>query len=76
MPLILVALARQRTPIGQFEIALAALQGLDRWLLVNGQDQRVFRRIEIKPNDFGGFRRKVGVVTFAPAFAGRKVDLL
>src|SRR5882757_6245527 len=48
VPLILVALARQRTPIGQFEIALAALQGLDRWLLFRtrfcGPKDRSFER--------------------------------
>src|SRR6202040_2499520 len=76
VPFVIVALARQRAPIGKLQIALAALQGLDRGLFIDRKNKRVFRRIEVKPDNLGGFRRKIGIVAFAPAFAGREIDVL
>ena len=76
MPLVIVALACERAPIGKLEIALFAFQSLDGGLFVDGENQGVLRRIKIKPHDFGRLRRKVGIVAFAPAFTRGKIDLL
>jgi hypothetical protein len=40
MPFVIVALARQRASIGELEIALLALQGLDGGLFVNSENER------------------------------------
>src|ERR1700730_5499027 len=42
------------------------LQRLDRRLLVDAQDQRMFRRVQVEPDDIGGFGGKLLVGADAP----------
>jgi hypothetical protein len=48
VPFVIVALSRQGAPIGEFEIALAALKCLGRRFLIDGKHERILGRIEIK----------------------------
>src|ERR1700736_5838669 len=76
MPLVVVALARQGTPIGQLEITLRPLQRLDRGLFVNAEHNGLLGRGDIETNNVGGFGRKVRVVALAPGLASLKIDLV
>ena len=58
----------------QLQIALGSLQGLDRRLLVDTQNDRLGRRVNIEADQVGGFRRKRGIVALAPGLAGGKID--
>src|SRR3972149_6147942 len=42
------------------EDGLEAVQGLNRALLVEGEHSRMARRVQVEPNDVGGFRLEVG----------------
>src|SRR5262245_9740330 len=74
--LVVVALAAQRPPAGQFEIALGALQRLDRGLLIDANDDRVVRRRHIEPDNISRLGDEVRIAALAPGFAARKVNLL
>src|SRR5271166_4517518 len=74
--LVVVRLAGERAAVRQLEIALGALQGLDRRLLVDGEHDRILGRRHVEANDLGRFGHKVGVIALAPGLATRKVDLL
>src|SRR5258705_12147306 len=50
--------------------------GIDGVLLVDTENNRLGRRIDIKADHIGSFRRKRGVVALAPGFAGGKVDIV
>ena len=76
VPLVVVALAGQGAPVRQLQIALRPLQGLDRRLFVNTENNRLGRRIDIKPDHIGGFRHERRVVALAPRLAGGKVDIV
>src|SRR5437660_678293 len=76
MPLVVMALAGQGTSVRQLQIALRPLQGLDRRLFVDAENNRLGRRIDIKADHIGGFRHKRGVVALAPRLAGGKVDIV
>ena len=58
------------------EIALRAFERLDVRLLVDRDDERTLRRVEIEPDDLGRLGGKLGIVALAPRLAPRKVDLL
>ena len=70
------AVAGQRPAVGQLQIALRALQRLDRGLLVDADHDRVFRRRQVQADHIGGLGGKVGVVALAPGLAPGEVDLL
>src|ERR1700712_3738842 len=55
MPLIIVRLADHRAATWQLEIALGALERLDRGLLVDRQDDGILRRGHIKADDLCRF---------------------
>src|SRR5713101_7462093 len=74
--LVIVALAGQRPSVRQLQIALRPLQGLDRRLFVDTQNNRLGGWIDVEADHIGGFRRERWVVAFAPGFAGGKVDIV
>ena len=74
VPPVVVAVAGQGAPVRQLQIALRPLQGLDRRLFVDTENNRLGRGIDIEPDHIGGFRRERGIVALAPGFAGGKVD--
>src|SRR3984957_5029662 len=74
MPLVVMALSGQGASVWQLQIALCSLQGLDRRLLVDTQNNRLGGRIDIEADHVGGFRRKRGVVALAPGLAGGEID--
>src|SRR5436190_16679767 len=76
VPLVIVALASQGTSVRQLQIALRPLQGLDRRLFVDTQNNRLGGRIDIEADHIGGFRRELGVVALTPRFASRKIDIV
>ncbi len=71
-----MALAGQRPPVGQLQIALLALECLDRWFLVDRQHEGVARRIEVEPDDLRRLGGERGIVALAPRLACRQIDLL
>jgi hypothetical protein len=76
MPLVIVALAGQGAAIGQLQITLRSLQGLDRVLLVHAQHNRLRGRGDLEANNIGGFGREVRVVALTPGLASHEVDLV
>ena len=76
VPLVVVALAGERAAIGKLQIALFALQGLDRGLLVHAQHDGVLGRRQVEPDDVRGLGGKLGIVTFAPGLARSQIDLV
>lgn len=75
-PLVVVALPGQGASVRQLQVALRPFQRLDRRLLVGTQNDRLGRRIDVKADHIGGFRRKLRVIALAPGLAGRKVDIM
>src|SRR4051812_47843523 len=76
VPLVVVALAGQGAPVRQLQITLRPLQGLDRRLFVDTENNRLGRWIDIEADHIGGFRYELGVIALAPGFAGDKVDIV
>src|SRR5438552_3950337 len=76
MPLVVMALAGQGAAIGQLQIALRSLQGLDRGLFVHAEHNGLLRRGDIEANNIGGFGRKVRVVALTPGLASHEVNLV
>src|ERR1700757_4788983 len=76
VPPVIVALAGQGAAIGQLQITLRSLQGLDRGLLVHAEHNGLRRWGDIEANDIGGFGRKVRVVALTPGLASREVNLV
>lgn len=76
MTFVVVALAAQGPPVGQFEIALRSLQRLDRGLLIDAQDNRFVGRGDVEADDIGCLGSERRIVALAPGFTSRKIDLL
>src|SRR5579864_8896521 len=76
MALVIMRPAAQGTPVRQLEITLGAFQCLNVRLLIDRDDQRALGRVEIKPDDLGRLRGKLGVLADAPCLAPGQVDLL
>src|SRR4029077_4627623 len=76
VPLVVMALASQGAPVRQLQITLRPLQGLDRGLFVDTENNRLGRWIDIEADHIGGFRHELGVIALAPGFAGDKVDIV
>ena len=74
--LVIVAMAGQRPPVGQLQIALRPLQRLDRRLLVDADDDRILGRRHVQPDHIGGLGDKLGIVALAPRLSPVEVDLL
>jgi hypothetical protein len=71
-----VTLAGQSAAVWHPQIALRPLQGLDRRLLIDAHNKRLAGRVEIKADDTGGLRGKIGIVALAPGLADRQIDLV
>ena len=56
------------------DISAGALQRLDRWLLVDAQDQRVCRRVQVEADNIGGLGRKLRVGADAPRAPPAQLD--
>ncbi len=69
MALVLVAKTRQRPAIGQANPTLGSFQGLNGWFFINGQDERILGRIEIKTDNVSGLAHKLRIGGNAPAAA-------
>ncbi len=76
MPLAIMALAGQGAAIGQLQITLRSLKGLDRGFLVHAQHNSLRGWGDIEANNIGGFGRKVRVVALTPGLASREVNLM
>src|SRR5450759_1499709 len=76
MPFVVVAVPCQGTSVRQFQIALRPFQGLDRWLLIDTENNRVFGRRHIKTDHIGGLCRKIRIVALAPALRPAQINLL
>ena len=74
--LVVVAVAAERSPVGQLEIALGPLQRLDVRLLVDRQHDGVVRRVEVEPDDLGGLGDEIRIVALAPRLARGEIDLV
>lgn len=62
MALVQMAEARHRVAIGQLQVALGSLQGLDMRLLLDRQDDGILGRIEVQAHNVGRLGRKLGSV--------------
>src|ERR1700693_5915308 len=76
MALVLMTKTRQRLAIGQSDPALRPFQGLNGWFFIDGKDERVLGRVEIKTNNVGGLGRKLRVSGNAPTVAPFQFDAL
>src|SRR4029077_7214784 len=68
--------AGQGASVRQLQIALRPLQGLDRRLFVDTENNRFGGRIDVKTDHIGGFRHERGVVALAPRLAGSEVNIV
>src|SRR5260370_7182917 len=66
----------QCTAVRELQIALRALQRLDRGLCVDADDNRVLGRRHVEPDYVGGLGYERGILALAPRFASGEVDLL
>src|SRR5262249_5295698 len=76
VPLVIVALAGQGASVRELQVALRPLQRLDRRLLIDTENDRLGRRIDIEPDHVGRFRREFRVIALAPGFAGSQIDVV
>src|ERR1700686_2970949 len=76
MALVLMTKTRQRLAIGQSDPTLRPFQGLNGWFFIDGKDERVLGRVEIKTNNVGGFARKLRVSGNAPTVAPFQFEAL
>src|SRR6476659_10429332 len=67
--LVVVAMSRQCASVRQLQIALRALERLDRWFFVDAQNDRVLRRRQVETDNIGGLVGELWVVALAPALA-------
>src|SRR6185437_13666178 len=74
MPFITMAEAVHSFAVGQAKIALSPLQRLDMGLLVNTDNHRVLRRIQIEPDHVGGLRTELRVRRDAPTAPPLKLN--
>ena len=63
-----------RLAIRQAKVALGTLQRLDVRLLVNGEDDRILRRVEVERDDLGCLRSELRVRADAPGATALELD--
>jgi hypothetical protein len=68
-----VAVRRQGAAVGQAQVALCAIERLDRGLLVDTEHNRVFRRRKVEADDIGSFGRELWILALAPALAAAQI---
>src|SRR5436309_14790904 len=76
MPLVVMALAGQGAAVGQLQIALRWLRGLDRGLFVHAEHNGLRGWGDIEANYIGGFGRRVRAVAVTPVVTTREVSLV
>src|SRR6202043_1316099 len=76
MALVFLTKPRQSLTIGQADPTLRPFQGLNGWLFIDGKDERILGRIEIKTHNVGGVARKLRVSGNAPTVAPFQFDAL
>ena len=76
MPLVIVALAGQGASVRELQVALRPLQRLDRRLLIDTENDRLGRRVELETDHVGRFRRELRVIALAPGLAGSQIDVV
>src|SRR5215475_11919823 len=62
VPLVIMALTGQGAPVRELQVALRPLQSLDRRLLIDTEDNRLGRGVDIEADHVGRFRREIGVI--------------
>src|SRR6476469_3895263 len=76
VPLIVVAVSRQRASVRQLQIALRALQRLDRRFLVDTYDDGIVGRRHVEADHIGSLAGELRIVALAPALATAEIDLV
>ena len=76
VPLVIVALAGQGASVRELQVALRPLQRLDRRLLIDTENDRLGRRVDIETDHVGRFRRELRVIALAPGLAGSQIDVV
>ena len=76
VPLVIVALTAQGASIRQLQVTLRPFQCLDRRLLIDTENDRLGRRVDIEADHIGSLRGKRGIVALAPRFARGQIDLV
>jgi hypothetical protein len=76
MPLVIMALAGQGASVRELQIALRPLQRLDRRLLIDAENHRLGRRVDIKTDHVGRFGRERRIIALAPGLARRQIDMV
>src|SRR6516162_8364528 len=71
-----MAVAGQRPTIGKLQIALGALQCLDRRFFVHANDHCVLRRRHVEADNIRRLGNKLWIVALAPGFTTCEVDFL
>jgi len=62
MALVLMTKTRQRLAIGQSDPTLRPFQGLNGWFFIDGKDERILGRIQIKTTMSAALRANSGSV--------------
>src|SRR5215469_5757767 len=76
MALVLMTKTRQRLAIGQSDPTLRPFQGLNGRFFIDGKDERILGRIEIKTHNVGRLAGKLRVRRNAPTVAPFQFDAL
>lgn len=76
VPCVLMTEARQGLAVGQPQPPLRPLKGLDLWLLVHREDDRVVRWIQVQPDNVSGLLRELWIRADTPASATCQGDLM
>src|ERR1700681_3054894 len=76
MAFVLMTKTRQRLTIGEADPSLPPFQSLNSLLFIDGKDERILGRIQIKTHNVGGLARKLRVSGNAPTVAPFQFDAL
>src|SRR6516225_11861396 len=76
VPLVIVTLAGQGASVRELQVALRPLQCLDRRFLIDTENNRLGRRVDIETDQVGRFRRELRVIALAPGLAGSQIDIV
>ena len=76
MALALMTKPSERLAIGQSDPTLRPFQGLNGWFFIDGKDERILGRVELKTHNVGGLARKLGVGGNTPTVAPFQFDAL
>ena len=74
VPLVIVRETGESSAIGEAQPALSPFQGLDVRFFIHRQYERVFGRVQVKPDHIGGFLREAGIGGDTPTAAALQTD--